>query len=84
MKCGQFQVGEVYFGTLCVAHGDFPVRCIKRTDKSVWFEHVTLPQHYKTGRALIRKASDGECAMFCRWYIDSKKQTGGDFDPMTI
>lgn len=80
----RFEVGEIYYGTLCVAHGDFPVRCIKRTEKSVWFEHATMPQHYKAGRALVRDGGRGEAAMFRRWYISSTKQTGGDFDTMTI
>ena len=79
-----FEVGQVYYGTLCVAHSDFPVRCIKRTDKSVWFEHVTMPQHYAAARAKIHKYDDSETAMFRRWYISSTKLTGGDFDPLTI
>ena len=83
MKC--FEVGQVYFGTLCVAHGDFPVMCVKRTDKSVWFEHVNMPQHYAAGRCKAQKFDDGtEAAMFRGWYITSTKLTGGDFDPMTI
>ena len=80
----QFEVGQVYYGTLCVAHGDFPVRCIKRTDKSAWFEHVTMPHAYASSRVKIHKYADQEVATFRRWYISSTKLTGGDFDPMTI
>lgn len=80
-----FEVGQVYYGTLCVAHGDFPVICTKRTDKTVWFEHVTMPQHYEAGRAKIQRFRDGhETAMFRRWYIAADKKKGGDFDPMEI
>ena len=79
-----FEIGQVYFGTLCVAHGDFPVRCIKRTEKSVWFEHVNMPQHYASARAKTHKSDDSETAMFRGWYISSTKLTGGDFDPLTI
>ena len=79
-----FEVGQVYYGTLPVAHSDFPVRCIKRTDKSVWFEHVTHPQHYAQSRVKVHKYADQEVATFRRWYISSTKQTGGDFDMMTI
>ena len=80
-----FEIGQVYFGTLCVAHGDFPVRCTRRTDKSVWFEHVDAPQHYPAGRAKLHRFEDGtEAAMWRRWYVSSTKTTGGDFDPLTI
>jgi hypothetical protein len=80
-----FEVGQVYYGTLCVAHSDFPVLCTKRTDKSVWFEHVTMPHAYGAGRCKLNKFDDGrEAAMFRRWYISSTKTTGGDLDPMTI
>jgi hypothetical protein len=78
-----FEPGEIYFGTLTCAHSDFPVRCIKRTDKSVWFEHINSP-HYPLRRAKLHKYDDQECAMFYRWYISSTKRTGGDFDPLTI
>ena len=79
-----FEVGQVYFGTLTCAHGDFPVMCIKRTEKSVWFEHVNHPQAYGAGRCKIHSYDDCETAMFRRWYISSTKTTGGDFDPLTI
>lgn len=79
-----FQPGEIYFGTLMCAHSDFPVRCVRRTDKSVWFEHVDSPQHYPLRRAKVHKYENQECAMFHNWYISSTKQTGGDFDPLTI
>ena len=79
-----FQPGEIYFGTLMCAHSDFPVRCVRRTDKSVWFEHVDSPQHYPLCRAKVHKYDNQECAMFHNWYISSTKQTGGDFDPLTI
>ena len=80
-----FEVGQVYYGTLCVAHSDFPVLCIKRTDKSVWFEHVDAPQHYASGRCkLYQNDHSSESCMFRDWYISSTKITGGDFDPLTI
>ncbi len=80
-----FVPGTVYYGTLTCAHSDFAVRCVRRTDKSVWFEHVTHPNVYGTGRCKIRKWDDGsESAMFRRWYVSSDKTTGGDFDPLTI
>ena len=80
-----FVPGTVYYGTLTCAHSDFPVRCVKRTEKSVWFEHVTHPECYELGRCRIWKWDDGsESAMFRRWYISSTKTTGGDFDPLTI
>lgn len=80
-----FIPGTVYYGTLTCAHGDFPVRCVRRTEKSVWFEHVTHPESYGLGRCRIWKWDDGsESAMFRRWYVSSDKTTGGDFDPLTI
>ena len=79
-----FQVGEVYFGTLLCAHGDFPVRCTRRTDKSVWFEHCDDQRNYPQGRAKIRSHDGKECALWSGWYFASDKQTGGDFDPLTI
>ena len=80
-----FQVGQTYYGSLACAHSSFPVTCVKRTEKSVWFEHVNMPQHYAAGRCKAQKFDDGtEAAMFRGWYISSTKLTGGDFDPMTI
>ena len=85
MTVQNFQVGETYYGTLAVAHGDFPVTCIKRTAKSVWFEHATLGHCYPVKRSLVRDHGEyGESARFHGWYISSTKKTGGDFDPMTI
>ena len=79
-----FEIGQVYFGTLACAHGDFPVRCIRKTEKSVWFEHVTHPHAYSPGRAKLHLQERDEAAMWRGWYINSTKQTGGDFDPYTI
>lgn len=79
-----FKIGQVYFGTLACAHGDFPVRCIRKTEKSVWFEHVTHPHAYAAGRAKLHRHDRDEAAMWRGWYISSTKLTGGDFDPYTI
>lgn len=79
-----FEVGAVYYGTLACAHGDFPVRCIRKTEKSVWFEHVTSPQFYAAGRVKLHRHERDEAAIWRGWYISSTKQTGGDFDPYTI
>lgn len=79
-----FEVGQVYYGTLTCAHSDFPVTCIKRTEKSVWFEHANRPDFYPQSRCKVHKYDDCETAMFRRWYISSTKTTGGDFDPLTI
>ena len=83
-----FQVGQVYYGSLAVAHGSFPVRCVKRTEKSVWFEHVTMPEVYKgPKRAKIHKWSDAtESAMAWRWYVSSdtdKRDPADVHDPYT-
>jgi len=80
----QFVPGTVYYGTLTCAHSDFPVRCVRRTEKSVWFEHVTHPNVYGTGRCKIHVYGEYEAAMFRNWYVSSTKTTGGDFDPLTI
>ena len=80
-----FQVGATYYGTLAVAHGDFPVTCIKRTAKMVTFEHATLGHCYATKRSKIHDHGEhGESARFHGWYISSTKKTGGDFDTLTI
>mgnify|MGYP003135551001 CR=1 FL=1 len=80
-----FQVGETYYGTLAVAHGDFPVTCIKRTAKMVTFEHATLGHCYATKRSKIHDHGEyGESARFHGWYISSTKKSGGDFDTLTI
>ena len=79
-----FKVGEVYYGTLACAHGDFPVRVVKRTDKTVWFEHATMPQHYSPARSKVNIApgipSETETCKFHGWTIFSHKTTGGDWD----
>ena len=85
----QFVPGTVYHGSLCVAHGSFPVRCVRRTDNSVWFEHVTMPHAYAgPKRAKIHVWSDGtESAKAWRWYVSSdtdKRDPADQFDPYTI
>jgi hypothetical protein len=75
-----FVVGHTYYGSLAVAHSSFPVVCVKRTEKSVWFEHATSTA-YKPARAKIHQWTDGvESANFHRWYIsaDSTKDNGWD------
>ena len=79
-----FTVGQIYYGTLSCAHGDFPVRCIKRTTKSVWFEHASHPDAYRAMRCKARPWSDNETANFHGWYISATKLSGGDFDLNTI
>ena len=79
-----FTVGQIYYGTLSCAHGDFPVRCIKRTTKSVWFEHASHPDSYRAMRCKARPWSDNETANFHGWYISATKLSGGDFDLNTI
>ena len=84
-----FQPGTIYHGSLSVAHGSFPVRCVRRTDKSVWFEHVTMPHAYKgPKRSTIRKWSDGtEAAKAWGWYVTDdtdKRDPAAMFDPTTI
>ena len=84
-----FKVGEVYYGTLACAHSDFPVRVVKRTDKTVWFEHATMPQHYSPAKSrarIVACQSDlgiwfpTETCKFHGWTIFSHKTTGGDWD----
>jgi hypothetical protein len=76
-----FVVGNTYYGSLAVAHSSFPVVCVKRTEKSVWFEHATS-KAYKPARAKVHQSgADGsESANFHRWYIssDSIKNNGWD------
>jgi hypothetical protein len=76
-----FVVGHTYYGSLAVAHSSFPVVCVKRTEKSVWFEHATS-KAYKPARAKVHQGgTDGsESANFHRWYIsaDSIKNNGWD------
>ena len=76
-----FKVGEVYYGTLTCAHSDFPVRVVKRTDKTVWFEHATMPQHYSPAKSRARIVGESkEACRFHGWSIWSDKTTGGDWD----
>ena len=65
----RFEVGQTYYGSLACAHGSFPVICIKRTAKCVWFEHATMPQHYPAARATVREGNRYEMANFRRWLI---------------
>jgi hypothetical protein len=67
-----FIPGQIYHGSLSVAHGSFPVRCVKRTEKSVWFEHVTMPEGYKgPKRSKIHQWGDSESAHAWNWYVSS-------------
>jgi hypothetical protein len=76
----KFEPGRTYFGTLSCAHSDFPVLCVKRTDKSVWF---TKPG-YRDKRCKAHIWAGHETAIFHGWYLSADKTTGGDFDPLTI
>jgi hypothetical protein len=76
-----FEVGQTYYGSLSCAHSSFPVVCVKRTDKTVWFEHATLPHAYAPARSRVRSWADGsESASFHRWYIsaDAVRDNGWD------
>ena len=88
LKQMSFEVGKVYYGSLAVAHGSFPVRCVKRTEKSVWFEHVTMPHAYEgPKRAKIHKWNDSESATAWRWYVSSStvnRDPADQYDPYTI
>ena len=84
-----FKVGEVYYGTLLCAHSDFPVRVVKRTEKTVWFEHATMPHHYSPARSKVNIVGEfkvdktwfpTETCKFHGWTIFSHKTTGGDWD----
>ena len=75
-----FVVGNTYYGSLAVAHSAFPVVCVRRTEKSAWFEHANS-EAYKPARAKAHKWTDGsESANFHNWYIssDSIKDNGWD------
>ena len=75
-----FVVGNTYYGSLAVAHSAFPVVCVRRTEKSAWFEHANS-EAYKPARAKIHKWSDGaESSTFHGWriYADSIKNNGWD------
>jgi hypothetical protein len=75
-----FIPGQTYYGSLACAHSSFPVVCVKRTEKSVWFEHANS-EAYKPARAKAHKWADGsESANFHNWHIssDSIKDNGWD------
>ena len=81
MTASAFQVGQTYYGSLSCAHNSFPVTCVKRTEKTVWFEHATLPHAYKAARSKVHSWDDGsETANFHRWYIaaDAVRDNGWD------
>jgi hypothetical protein len=73
-EIARFQVGETYYGSLACAHGHFPVTCIKRTAKCVWFEHATLPHAYKAARATIREGTRYELANFHGWLVGADQR----------
>jgi hypothetical protein len=76
-----FQVGQTYYGSLACAHSSFPVTCVKRTEKTIWFEHATLPDSYTPARSRARAWHDGtESANFHGWYVcsTSVKDNGWD------
>jgi hypothetical protein len=79
-----FQVGQTYYGSLSCAHSSFPVTCVKRTEKTVWFEHATLPHAYTPARSRARTWRDGsESANFHGWYISSDSVKDNGWDMMT-
>ena len=69
MTTQQFQVGQTYYGSLACAHGYFPVTCVKRTEKSVWLIHATMPEHYPLRRCKVRDCGRYEGATFGNWYV---------------
>ena len=71
-----FIVGKTYYGSLGCAHGSFPMVCVRRTAKSVWFEHAVRPEHYPLRRCKVRPYTSHngwaqESASYNGWYIDS-------------
>ena len=75
-----FIVGRIYYGSLGCAHGSFPMVCVRRTDKSVWFEHAVRPEHYPLRRCKVNpyESHNGwkqENASYKGWYIDSATAT---------
>ena len=86
-----FIPGKIYHGSLSVAHSSFPMLCVRRTEKSVWFQHPSRPEHYPLKRCKVRpyESHTGwqcETAMYNGWYIDSGRCTDPAemFDPTTI
>jgi hypothetical protein len=86
-----FVPGETYYGSLSCAHSSFPMLCVRRTEKSVWLQHPTRPQHYPLRRCKVRpyQSHDGrncETASYRGWYIDSGSASDPAemFDPSTI
>jgi len=73
----RFEVGQTYYGSLACSHGTFPVVCIKRTAKCVWFEHAIMPERYPAARAAIREGSRYEMANFRRWMICADQHDTG-------
>tara|TARA_Y100000361_G_C11017104_1_gene267499 strand:+ start:190 stop:480 length:291 start_codon:yes stop_codon:yes gene_type:complete len=71
-----FIVGQIYYGSLGCAHGSFPMVCVRRTAKSVWFEHAVRPEHYPLRRCKVRPYTshngwEQESASYNGWWIDS-------------
>jgi hypothetical protein len=75
-----YYVGQTYHGSLACTHSSFPVTCVKRTEKTVWFKHATLTDDYTPARSRARAWQDGaESANFHGWYVcsTSVKETPG-------
>jgi len=78
-----FQVGKTYYGSLSCAHSSFPVICVKRTEKTVWFEHATMPDAYPPARSKARALQGGaEAANFHGWYVSSTSVKDNGWDMM--
>jgi hypothetical protein len=84
-----FQVGQTYYCRYnyqtFTSHRSVPVTCVKRTEKTLWFEHATLPDddeiRYTPAYSRVRAWKDGteESAKFHGWYVwsTSTKETPG-------
>lgn len=76
-----FEAGTIYFGKRNAHPETFLVRCTRRAEKSVWFEHVTDPARYPAGRSRVESWIDGSESAIWRYWFISSTQTAQTITP---
>ena len=81
----KFTPGQIIFASLACAHGDFRVRIVRRTAKSIWVEPVDIShEQMPLKRCGIKNYGSTEIAKAYGWHLAADSLTSRGHDPYTI
>ena len=81
----KFIPGQIIFASLACAHGDFRVRIVRRTEKSIWVEPVDIThEQMPLKRCGVKMFGSTEYAKAYGWHLAADSLTSRGHDPHTI